>query len=57
MIIQKKIFVFLFLLYASLLIGFYFDEDIIGGALNDYTSHSHIAFKFKNNFFFYSYQL
>ena len=52
MIIQKKIFVFLFLLYASLLIGFYFDEDVIGGAFNDYTSHSHIAFKFKDNFFF-----
>jgi len=52
MISQNKIFLFLFLLYATLLIGFYFDEDIIGGALNDYVSHSHIAFKFKDNFFF-----
>ena len=48
MITQNKIFLFLFLLYVTLLIGFYFDEDIIGGALNDYVSHSHIAFKFKD---------
>ena len=50
MIIQKKIFVFLFFIYLSLLIGFYFGEDVIGGAFNDYKSLSHVAFKFKDNF-------
>ena len=52
MILHKKIFIFLTFTYLSLLVGFYFGEDVLGGALNDYTSHFHIASKFKENFLF-----
>jgi len=47
----------IFLLYISLLIGFYFGEDSLGGAFNDYQSHYHIADKFNKNFLdtFFSY--
>jgi len=52
MILKKKIFIFLFLAYLSLLIGFYLGEDAIGGALNDYKGNEQIAKKFKENFLF-----
>jgi len=39
------------LLYISLLLGFYFGEDSLGGAFNDYHSHNHISDKFDKNFF------
>ena len=39
------------LLYISLLLGFYFGEDSLGGAFNDYQSHNHISDKFNINFF------
>ena len=52
MISIKNTFFFLFLAYFSLLVGFYFGEDVIGGAINDYKGHAHIAEKFKENFLF-----
>ena len=52
MIPKKNIFFFLLLTYFSLLVGFYFGEDVIGGAINDYKGHAHIAEKFKENFLF-----
>ena len=50
--ISKKINIIITLIYFSLLFGFFYGEDSIGGALNDYKSHSHIAEKFKSNFFY-----
>ena len=52
MIPKKNIFFFLLLTYFSLLAGFYFSEDVIGGAINDYKGHAYIADKFKENFLF-----
>ena len=50
MIITKKINILIILFYFSLLLGFFLDEDSIGGAFNDYEGHAHIAEKFKSNF-------
>ncbi len=50
--ISKKINIIITLIYFSLLFGFFYGEDSIGGALNDYKSHSHIAEKFRSNFFY-----
>ena len=52
MIPKKNILFFLLLTYFSLLVGFYFGEDVIGGAISDYKGHAHIADKFKENFLF-----
>ena len=52
MIISKKINIIIILIYFSLLFGFFYGEDSIGGAFNDYNSHAHIAEKFKTNFFY-----
>ena len=52
MIISKKINIIIILIYFSLLFGFFYGEDSIGGAFNDYASHAHIAEKFKSNFFY-----
>ena len=52
MILKKNVIVFLFFLYLSLIIGFYFGEDSLGGAYNDFVSHSHIAERFRDNFIF-----
>ena len=52
MIITKKINVPVILIYFSLLLGFFFNEDSLGGALADYNSHAHIAEKFKSNFLY-----
>ena len=52
MIISKKINIIIILIYFSLLFGFFYGEDSIGGAFNDYNSHAHIAEKFKSNFFY-----
>ena len=38
------------LLYLSLIIGFYFGEDALGGASTDYYIHFDISAKFNNNF-------
>ena len=47
---SSKTNILIFLLYLSLLFGFYFGEDSLGGAFGDYQSHSHISEKFTNNF-------
>jgi len=39
------------LLYISLLLGFYFGEDSLGGAISDYQALNHISDKFDKNFF------
>ena len=52
MIIKKNIYIFLFLLYLTLLIGFILNEDSIGGAASDYSALSHVAKKFEENFLF-----
>jgi len=52
MILKKNVIVFLFFLYLSLIIGFYFGEDSLGGAFNDFESHSHIAERFRDNFIY-----
>ena len=52
MIISKKINIIIILIYFSLLFGFFYGEDSIGGAFNDYNSHAHIAEKFESNFFY-----
>lgn len=49
MILKKNVIVFLFFIYLSLIVGFYFGEDSLGGAFNDFISHSHIAEKFRDN--------
>ena len=49
---SKKINIFILLIYFSLLLGFFYGEDSIGGAFNDYNGHSHIAEKFKSNFLY-----
>ena len=52
MILKNNVIVFLFFLYLSLIIGFYFGEDSLGGAFYDFVSHSHIAEKFRDNFIY-----
>ena len=52
MTISKKINIIILLIYFSLLLGFFYGEDSIGGAFNDYNSHAHIAERFKSNFFY-----
>jgi len=41
-----------FVLYLSLIIGFYLGEDSLGAASSDYYSLSEVTEKFKNNFLF-----
>ena len=43
------VYIFL-LLYLSLIIGFYFGEDALGGASSDYYGHFHVSAKFNDNF-------
>ena len=50
--IIKNIYIFLFLLYLTLLIGFILNEDSIGGAASDYSALSHVSKKFEENFLF-----
>jgi len=52
MILKKNTFIFLILIYLSLIVGFFTGEDVIGGAINDYKGHSHIAERFNENFLF-----
>ena len=51
MITASKTYIIPILLYSSLLFGFYFNEDSLGGAFKDFLSHSHISDKFRDNFF------
>ncbi len=47
-----KINLIIVLIYFTLLFGFFYGEDSIGGAFSDYKTLNHIAYKFKNNFWF-----
>ena len=51
--LQKKNYYYLLgiLLYSSLIIGFIFNENLTGGAQNDYIAHKEIIYKFSINFF------
>ena len=49
---SKKINLIIILIYFTLLFGFFYGEDSIGGAFHDYNSHAHISEKFKSNFFY-----
>ena len=53
MIIKKNIFIFILLLYFSLIAGFFYGEDSLGAAYYDYQSLKHLNEKFHNNFLFY----
>ena len=51
-IINKKYYLlFFFLLYLTVLFGFYFDEDNLGGAMHDATYHYRISEEFNKNFY------
>ncbi len=43
-------FISIIILYFSLLIGFYYNENSTGGAFNDYYTHKEISKNFANNF-------
>lgn len=47
----SKIYLISVLLYSSIIAGFYFGEDSLGGAFNDFLSHGHISDKFRSEFF------
>ena len=53
MILKKNIFIFILLLYLSLIAGFYYGEDSLGAANTDYEALKHLNKKFKNDFLFY----
>ena len=42
--------IFIFFLYFSLILGFFFNEDLIGGALNDYKGLFYVTENFRLNF-------
>jgi hypothetical protein len=48
----KNFYYYLFgvLLYLSLIFGFIFNENLTGGAYNDYAAHREIIYKFSVNF-------
>ena len=46
----QKLNFFIIIIYSSLIAGYFFGEDAIGGAYNDYTSLQYVAEKFNNNF-------
>ncbi len=48
----NKINLIIILIYFSLLFGFFYGEDSIGGAFNDYYGLAHVSEKFKLNFFY-----
>ncbi len=51
-IINKKYYLlFFFLLYLTVLFGFYFDEDNLGGAMHDASYHYRISEEFNKNFY------
>ncbi len=53
MILKKNIFIFILLLYFSLIAGLYYGEDTLGAANADYNGLKHLNEKFKNEFLFY----
>lgn len=40
-----------FFLYSTLILGFFFDEDSLGGAKQDYNFHLNVILSFKENIF------
>ena len=46
----RKYFFFIFL-YGSLIVGYVFNENALGGSINDYSAHKIISQKFSANFF------
>ena len=46
----SKIYLISALLYSSIIAGFYFGEDSLCGAFNDFLSHCHISDKFRSEF-------
>ena len=53
MILKKNIFIFILLLYFSLIAGLYYGEDTLGAANADYNGLKYLNEKFKNDFLFY----
>jgi len=52
MITKNKVFIFILLLYFSLIVGLYYGEDSLGAAFTDYKALKHLNEKFHNNFMF-----
>lgn len=52
MITKNKVFIFILLLYFSLIVGLYYGEDSLGAAFTDYIALKHLTEKFHNNFMF-----
>ena len=52
MLLNKKIFIFILLLYFSLIAGFYYGEDSLGAAFTDYQALKYLNEKFHNDFLF-----
>ena len=52
MVTKKHTIIILTILYFSLFGGIYINEDLIGGAFNDYKGHFHISEEFRNNFLY-----
>ena len=52
MILKKNIFIFLIILYFSLIVGFYYGEDSLGASLSDYLGLLYLTDNFKNNFIY-----
>jgi len=50
-IINQKYYLLFFLLYLTVLLGLYFDEDNLGGAMHDATYHFRISEEFNKNFY------
>ena len=50
-IINKKYYLLFFLLYLTVLLGLYFDEDNLGGAMHDASYHFKISEEFNKNFY------
>jgi len=50
-IINKKYYLLFFLLYLTVLLGLYLDEDNLGGAMHDATYHFKISEEFNKNFY------
>jgi hypothetical protein len=52
MILKKKIFIFILLLYLSVIAGLYYGEDTLGAAFSDYQALKYLNEKFHNDFLF-----
>ena len=52
MLLKKKIFIFILLLYFSLIAGLYYGEDSLGAAFTDYRALNYLNEKFYNDFLF-----